>query len=196
MKRDFLKGLGLEDTVIDKIMAENGLDINREKIKAENFKTELEETKTLLATANDTIKSYKDMDIEGIKASADEWKTKYETDTEELNKKIASINYDYAVKEYMNGFKFIDDDVKETVINKFKAKEFKLEDGKFLGADDFMKDYKEAHKSLFVDEEEEKIPTIVKPASNNPAPKGKKMSLTEAMKYVNEHPDVNIRDLI
>ena len=34
MKREFLEGLGLEKEVIDKIMAENGTDI--ERIKAES----------------------------------------------------------------------------------------------------------------------------------------------------------------
>ena len=36
MKREFLKGLGLEDNVIDQIMDENGKDINKanEKVKA------------------------------------------------------------------------------------------------------------------------------------------------------------------
>ena len=54
------------------------------------------------------------------------------------------------------------------VINKFKAKEFKLEEGKFLGGEDFMKDYKENHKSLFVpDEPQEPIPQIVKPTGGN-----------------------------
>ena len=33
MKREFLKGLGLEDNVIDQIMDENGKDINKEMKK-------------------------------------------------------------------------------------------------------------------------------------------------------------------
>ena len=33
MKRDFLEGLGLEKDVIDKVMAENGKDVEAEKAK-------------------------------------------------------------------------------------------------------------------------------------------------------------------
>lgn len=175
MKRDFLKGLGLDDSVIDQIMDENGKDIQREKNAVnkvnqdlEKYKAENEGLKTQLSEANTQIQSFKEMDIDGIKASAEEWKTKYETDTKALNEKIAAKDYDYAIKDFMSNYKFIDDDVKETVINKFKAKEFKLEEGKFLGGEDFMKEYKENHKSLFVsDEPQEPIPQIVKPTGGN-----------------------------
>ena len=55
---------------------------------------------------------------------------------------------------------------------KFKAKEFKLEDGKFLGADDFMKQYKEEHKALFKEEPKQEpdappMPQIVKPTGGS-----------------------------
>lgn len=178
MKRDFLKGLGLDDSIIDQIMDENGKDIQREKNAVnkvnqdlEKYKAENEGLKTQLSEANTQIQSFKEMDIDGIKASAEEWKTKYETDTKALNDKIAAKDYDYAIKDFMSNYKFIDDDVKETVINKFKAKEFKLEEGKFLGGEDFMKEYKENHKSLFVsDEPQDPIPEIVKPTGGNNPP--------------------------
>ena len=178
MKREFLKGLGLDDSIIDQIMDENGKDIQREKNAVnkvnqdlEKYKAENEGLKTQLSEANTQIQSFKEMDIDGIKASAEEWKTKYETDTKALNEKIAAKDYDYAIKDFMSQFKFIDDDVKETVINKFKAKEFKLEEGKFLGGEDFMKEYKENHKSLFVsDEPQEPIPQIVKPTGGSNPP--------------------------
>ena len=178
MKRDFLKGLGLDDSIIDQIMDENGKDIQREKNAVnkvnqdlEKYKAENEGLKTQLSEANTQIQSFKEMDIDGIKASAEEWKTKYETDTKALNEKIAAKDYDYAIKDFMSNYKFIDDDVKETVINKFKAKEFKLEEGKFLGCEDFMKEYKENNKSLFIsDEPQDPIPEIVKPTGgSNPS---------------------------
>lgn len=48
MKREFLEGLGLEKDVIDQIMAENGKDINREKNRADNVQTQLDEAKNAL----------------------------------------------------------------------------------------------------------------------------------------------------
>lgn len=42
MKRDFIESLGIEDKeVIDKIMAENGNDINKAKGELEAIKTQL-----------------------------------------------------------------------------------------------------------------------------------------------------------
>ncbi len=195
MKREFLKNLGLTDEVIDSIMAENGKDIEAEKKKTTSIQnkldtvnTELTIVKEQLTNANTTIQSYKDMDIEGIKQSAEEWKTKYEEDTKKLQDDLKAKDYDYAVKEYMNSFKFIDDEVKELVINKFKEKSFKHEEGKFLGADEFMKEYKEAHKGLFVpDEPQDPVPTIVKPTNGDPTQKGPKLTLTQMMVAANKN---------
>lgn len=175
MKKEELIALGIDEEVARKILEINGKDIEKYKGQAnkvnqdlEKYKAENEGLKTQLSEANTQIQSFKEMDIDGIKASAEEWKTKYETDTKALNEKIAAKDYDYAIKDFMSNYKFIDDDVKETVINKFKAKEFKLEEGKFLGGEDFMKDYKENHKSLFVpDKQQEPIPQIVKPTGGN-----------------------------
>lgn len=195
MKRDFLKNLGLTDEVIDSIMTENGKDIEAEKKKATSIQNKLDTANTELATvkeqltnANTTIQSYKDMDIEGIKQSAEEWKTKYEEDTKKLQDELKAKDYDFAVREYMNGFKFIDDEVKELVVNKFKEKGFKHEEGKFLGADDFMKEYKEVHKSLFApDEPQEPVPTIVKPTGGEPNSGTPKLSLTQMMAAANKN---------
>ena len=178
MKKEELIALGIDEEVARKILEINGKDIEKYKGQAnkvnqdlEKYKAENEGLKTQLSEANTQIQSFKEMDIDGIKASAEEWKTKYETDTKALNEKIAAKDYDYAIKDFMSQFKFIDDDVKETVINKFKSKEFKLEEGKFLGGEDFMKEYKENHKSLFVsDEPQEPIPQIVKPTGGSNPP--------------------------
>ena len=45
MKREFLKGFDIADDVIDKIMAENGKDIEAEKSKVTALKTENETLK-------------------------------------------------------------------------------------------------------------------------------------------------------
>lgn len=149
MKRDFLKDLGLEDEVINKIMAENGKDIEKHKTDRDAYKTKYEDTKQLLDDANTTIQSYKDMDIEGIKKSAEDWKSKYETDTQALNDKLAHQEQKYAVKEYINKYKFSSDLAKDAVLNKLMEKNFKLENGVFLGADDFMKQLQENDPGVF-----------------------------------------------
>lgn len=67
MEREFLSKLGLEKDVIDKIMAENGKDIEAVKAKTKaNEQTvaekasEIESLKAQLAEANKTIDGFKD----------------------------------------------------------------------------------------------------------------------------------------
>ena len=63
MKREFLKGLGLEKEVIDSIMEENGNDIEREKNKTTLLQTQLD-------AANETLKE-RDTQLEALKNSPD-----------------------------------------------------------------------------------------------------------------------------
>ena len=101
MKREFLKELGLTDEQIDKIMAENGGDIQREQEKLNEKVKELEIVSDQLAEANKTIKSYKDMDIDKIKQSSAEWEEKYnkamgdlktERESNLLDKLLSAVN--------------------------------------------------------------------------------------------------------
>ena len=88
MKREFLKNLGLTDEQVNQIMTENGNDIEKYRKEVESKTKELETLNTKyesaqnsLNDANKQIKSYKDMDIEGIKNSAAEWEKKYKDES-------------------------------------------------------------------------------------------------------------------
>lgn len=67
MKREFLEGLELDKETIDTIMAEYGK-------TTQGLREERDNLKSQLSDANNEIKSYKDMDIDSIKKSADDWK--------------------------------------------------------------------------------------------------------------------------
>jgi archaellum component FlaC len=59
MKRDFLKGLGIEDKeIIDKIMDENSADIGKAKGELENYKTQLEQMTNEFNTLKSSTKDY------------------------------------------------------------------------------------------------------------------------------------------
>jgi uncharacterized phage infection (PIP) family protein YhgE len=90
MKTEFLKGLGLEDEVIAKIMAENGKDIEKEKAKVTELNGKLE-------TANKKVSEY-ETTIEDLKKSAEgneDFKKKFE----ELEQKIADEKAEAERKE-------------------------------------------------------------------------------------------------
>ena len=96
MEKKFLEDLGLTEEQVTKILSQHTSEIedaNKETAKykkeAETYKIKSDGFETQLKDVNKEIQTYKDMDIEGIKKSAEDWKIKYETDTKALNETIA-----------------------------------------------------------------------------------------------------------
>lgn len=178
------------------------------KEKFDKKDMELKAVKKQLGEANDTIKSYEDMDIDGIKKSVGEWQKKYEDETTELKQQLAAKETEFAARSYLAHFKFADPLAEEVIFGKFMEKKFARENDKFLGADDFMAEMKKDHPSFFVPDEPTPAPApdpapapAPEPAqpkpyfapTQPPAPSEKKRSLRELMKYHNEHPDEPIK---
>ena len=151
MRREFLTGLGLTDEQVNKIMDENGKDIEKYRRDIERYKTQFESTKASLDEANTTIESYKDkdMDIKKIQQSADEWKNKYDTETKALSEKLIAQERKYATDSYFAGMKFTSESAKQGIIAQFNEQNFELKDGKFIGADEYMKTLKESDAGAF-----------------------------------------------
>lgn len=81
MKTEELKEIGLNDEQIAAVFKLRGKEVedyNQLKNNFETLKTENENYKSQVASANEQIEAFKDMDIESIKASAEEYKSKYE----------------------------------------------------------------------------------------------------------------------
>ena len=144
---------GLPKEVIDKLMEMNGNSINELKKEVEKLKTEKEGIETQLTEANSKIEGFKEIDIDKIRAEVDEWKEKYETDTKNLKDSLTQKDYDYKVQELTNGLKFSSNGARKSFINDLKEKNLKLEDGKLLGFDDFVKSYQENDPNAFMNEE-------------------------------------------
>lgn len=81
MKRKFLEDLGLDKEVIDKIMSENGNDIEAEKTKAQE---KIDSLQGQLDTVNESLKKFDGVDVE------------------EMNKQIQTLtnNLEASQKEY------------------------------------------------------------------------------------------------
>ena len=144
---------GLPKEVIDKLMELNGNSINELKKENEKLKTEKAGIETQLTEANKKIEGFKEVDIDKIKAEVDEWKSKYETDTKNLQDSLTQKDYDYKVQELTSGLKFSSNGAKKSFISDLKEKGLKLEDGKLLGFDDFVKSYQENDPQTFINED-------------------------------------------
>lgn len=186
MQRKFLEDLGLEKEAIDKIMAENGSDIEKTKSRLE---AERDNYKSQLETAQTALKEFEGVDVK------------------ELNGKIAQLTADMATKETEYQAKIADmefNSVLDTAITKSGARNAKalkaLLDIDVLKAsknqtDDInaaIEKVKAENDYLF--ESANPVPHIVAKGGGN-AP-GTKMSLAQAMKYANEHPGVDVKTLI
>lgn len=187
-------------------LAEGGY-VSVDKFKAEEAKaTGLQEQ---LTAANQQIQTFKGMDIEAIKKAAADWETKYNTDTQALNDKIAKMQLDHQKDLLFSRIKFRDEFSEAGVRAAFDKQEFKVDkDGKYVGAeawlDGLQKD--EKTKSAFVLDTPapapEPTPTpapapakpkpkFADPAPKQPTPKPRP-KLSELMQQKNEHPDAVI----
>lgn len=156
MTREELEKLGLSSEQIDGVMKLKSSSIsNEEELKKQiaTLTTEKDSLTKQIENANKEIQSYKDMDIDSIKKSAEDWKSKYEADTKELNEKLQKQTYDYKIKEAVQDVKFSSKSAKQAFINALSQKELKLEDGKLLGFEDYLKSYKETDPEAFKQEE-------------------------------------------
>ena len=120
------------------------------KEKYDTKVAELNGIRQQLTEANTAIQSYKDMDIDGIKKSAADWETKYNTDTAALNTRIENLQKESAAREYLSGKGFKSQLAKKAALSGMMDLEFK--DGKFSGADDYLKKLKEEDPDSFLEE--------------------------------------------
>lgn len=114
------------------------------------LQTESNGYKTQLADANKEIKSYKDMDIEGIKKRAADWEQKYNDDTAALNKKLDDQKKSFAAERYLDGQKIKSPLAKKSILADFLAQDMRFRnDGTFEGAEEYMKKVREQYPDDF-----------------------------------------------
>lgn len=157
MKTEFLRGLGLSEEQIQNIQAESGKEIQKYKDENTTLKADNDNKKTLLEQANAEIDSYKSMDIDAIKKSADDYKAKYETMEKDYKAKLEQIEYDNKLEKYVDTLKLKNDIYKKEVVSQFKEKELKFDGDKLLGAEEVVNSFKEKYADAFVEEKQDPI---------------------------------------
>lgn len=172
----------LSSEEIKAILAEHGKTVTTETDKVKQSLNEtISNYQNQLKTANDTIQSYKDMDIDSIKKSADDWKTKYEEmEANQKAEKEKSIR-DERTNAFFNDIKFASESAKAGVIAQFNAKDFKYdeESNKFLGASEWLNELKEKDSGAFLSD-------VANPkfTASPTAPKNNVGSMDEVMKIM------------
>ena len=198
MKTEFLKSLNLSQELIDKIMAENGKDIAVEQKKAEkviqerdSYKLKAESLETQVNDANTEIQKFKDMDIDGIKKAADDWKETAEKAKADADKQISQMKFDYALSAALTGAKAKNAKAVKALLD---MDGLKFNDGKIVGLDEQLAQIKADNDYLF--ESDEPAPEFVKGTNGGSGSVGGKkpseMTYTELCDYMAQNPGAEI----
>ena len=198
MKTEFLKRLNLSHEVIAKIMAENGKDIAVEQKKAEkviqerdSYKLKAESLETQVNDANTEIQKFKDMDIDGIKKAADDWKETAEKAKADADKQISQMKFDYALSAALTGAKAKNAKAVKALLD---MDGLKFNDGKIVGLDEQLAQIKADNDYLF--ESDEPAPEFVKGTNGGSGSVGGKkpseMTYTELCDYMAQNPGAEI----
>lgn len=193
MKRKFLEELGLEKEAIDKIMAENGADIeSARQNEAGKFETERATLQGQITDLQGQV-TQRDTDLTDLKgkltaAQEDAGKlteaqnaltglqTKYNDERQQWEQKTAQQAYEFMVREQANGLSFTSTAAKRDFIREAIDKKLVVEGDKILGFDDFVGKYKESDPGAFVPDKgpetvpPEDKPDIVLPPAGGTAP--------------------------
>ena len=140
MKRDFLKGLGLEDEVINKIMDEAGKEVNGLKTQIANLQDDIKVKDGVIETKNSKIKEFENIDVEALK------KAEYEKGKAEGSAEIEKFKFNTALDNALKGAKVKDS---KTISGLLDMEKIKLENEQIVGLDEQLKTLKESHDYLF-----------------------------------------------
>lgn len=98
-----------------------------------------------LAEANKTIKSYTDMDIEGIKKSAADWEQK----AKQAEADRAAFEHRTKLAAYVKGLHLKDEIYEAHVTKLLEDKGLKFDGDKLIGGEDIVQTFRAAHADAF-----------------------------------------------
>lgn len=198
---EILKDFGLEVPTekqedLKKAVLENYrtvAEIQKKETRITALEDEKKTLKEQLDSANETINSFEDEDVEGLKTKVAEWKEKAEKAEREYKAEIEARDFASALEETLKDVKFTSEYAKKSVMDEIKTAGLKFIDGKIIGLNDMLETIKAKDKAAFVDEEQQNLENN-KARFTNPLniPKGTKLTTKELMKLKNQYPEMDI----
>lgn len=183
MKRDFLKSLELSDEVIDKIMAENGNDINGLKAKITELEGQVTDYKGQVSERDKQLESLKKSkgDAESLKEQISKLQEENKAATESFEAKIKQMTIDNAVNVALSNAKVKNAKAVKALLDLTDAQ---MDGETVKGLDKQLEKLKESDAYLFEIESKPKGGTPV-PGSGNPKQKPvSEMNYSERVAYL------------
>lgn len=193
MERKFLEGLELEGgiklskEVIDKIMDENGKDINKAKGDLDEVQGELKKSKETIKERDKQLEGLKDIDVEKLNDTIETLKKENKEATKKHEQELKDIKLTNAIKLAIAG-KVFDEDMAAGLFDKTKL--VLTDDGKVAGLNEQLESIKKDKSFLF---KTDKVDTHYNPngggapTGTNPFAKDT-FNLTEQGKLLKENP--------
>lgn len=153
MKREDVKAVipGITEEQLQKIMDLHSDDIGTHKQSIETLTAERDAARTQLADANKKLEGY-DPD----------WKQKATDAEQKAAAQVSALKADYAAENAAAGLKFSSASAKKAFLAELKGKGLALQnDGKLLGFEDFVKEYKTSDPDAFAPDKP--APTVTVP---------------------------------
>lgn len=138
MKTEDLKALGLNDDQVQKVFAMNGTDMNDLKQQVTTLTTERDAARSQLGEANKKLEGYDP-----------EWRAKAEKAENDAKEQVAALQNDFAAQTAISAVKFSSESAKKAFLSDLKAKNLPLQEGKLLGFDDYLANYKKNDPGAF-----------------------------------------------
>lgn len=158
MKREDLVKLGITEELVDQVMTLHGKSVQKHQNDLAASAAEVDTLKKQLGEANSAIEGFRKLDVDGIKAAADEWKAKAEQAAKDAEAQIQALKFDHALDGALGAAKAKNAKAVKALL---QAEALKLNeaDGSILGLKEQLEKIKSENDYLF--ESDEKTPTIV-----------------------------------
>ena len=141
MKTEDLKALGLTDDQVQRVFAMNGTDMNDLKQQVTTLTTERDAARSQLGEANKKLEGYDP-----------EWRAEAEKAENDAKEQVAALQNDFAAQTAISAVKFSSESAKKAFLSDLKAKNLPLQEGKLLGFDDYLANYKKNDPGAFAPE--------------------------------------------
>ena len=188
---ELLKELGLEIPADKKADFDKAVGENYKTIaEFDRQKTKLDSVETQLTEAKESLKSFEGVDVSALNGKITELTNSLAAKESEYNQKIADMEFDAVLETAISASGAKNAKAVRALLDLDALKASKNRDGDIKAA---LESVKGENDYLFMSDEPIMNPTGR--VDTNPV-NPKKMSLTEAMKYKNAHPDADVSTLI
>ncbi len=162
-----------------------------DKKKYDDAVIERDQYKKQLDTATETLKGFEGVDPDELTGKVDTLTSDLEEQKKLYESKIADMQFSTKIESALSLAKAKNAKAVMALLDIENLKESKNQDTDLTAAIDAVKE-----ENDFLFESDKEPPVIVRGTKGGAKFKGEKMSLEEAMKYANEHPDVDVSTLI